>query len=160
MHRNAALVETLYGALARRDGAAMAACYAPDATFDDPVFSLRGREIGGMWSMLCSRGRDLVVTWRDVVADDEQGTAAWDARYTFAATGRPVQNRIASAFTFADGRIASQRDTFDFRRWSRMAIGPVARMPFMSPVVQKSVRRKARATLDAWMARDAARTSP
>ena len=153
MHPNAALVETLYGALARRDGAAMAACYGPESAFDDPVFSLRGAEIGAMWSMLCARGRDLAVTWSDVVADDATGAAAWEARYTFAATGRPVHNRIASVFTFADGRIATQHDTFDFTRWSRMAIGPLARMPFMGAAVRRSVRSKARATLDAWIER-------
>lgn len=152
MHPNAALVETLYGALARRDGATMAACYAPEATFDDPVFSLQGGEIGAMWSMLCARSRDLAVTWHDVVADDDRGSASWHARYTFAATGRDVSNAIDSAFTFAHGRIATQRDTFDFRRWTRMAIGPMVRLPLMSPVVQKSVRRKARAALDDWIA--------
>jgi ketosteroid isomerase-like protein len=155
VHANAALVETLYGALARRDGAAMAGCYAPDAAFDDPVFCLRGAAVGAMWSMLCERGRDLQVSWRDVAADDARGSASWEARYTFAATGRPVHNRIASAFTFVDGRIATQRDSFDFARWSRMAIGPLARVPGLRPFVQRSVRRKARATLDAWMARDA-----
>ena len=152
MHANAALVDTLYGALARRDAAAMAACYAPDATFDDPVFSLRGAEVGAMWSMLCRRARDLEIAWRDVVADDARGSATWEARYTFAATGRAVHNHIASAFTFVDGRIATQRDTFDFARWSRMAIGPLARVPLLRPAMQRSVRKKARASLDAWIA--------
>jgi len=152
VHANAALVDTLYGALARRDAAAMAACYAPDATFDDPVFSLRGAEVGAMWSMLCARGRDLQVSWRDVVADDARGSAAWEARYTFAATGRAVHNLVTSAFTFADGLIATQRDTFDFARWSRMAIGPLARVPLLRPAMQRSVRNKARASLDAWIA--------
>ena len=28
----------------------MAACYAPDATFEDEAFSLKGRDqVGGMW---------------------------------------------------------------------------------------------------------------
>jgi len=156
VHANGALVESLYDALARRDGAAMAACYAPDATFDDPVFSLRGAEVGAMWSMLCARGRDLAVSWRDVTADDACGSAAWEARYTFAATGRAVHNCIASAFTFVDGRIATQRDAFDFALWSRMAIGPLARVPLLGGVVQRSVRRKARAALEGWMARDIA----
>ena len=56
MHPNAALIDSLYAALARRDGAAMAQCYAEEAAFSDPVFDLRGREIGAMWSMLCTRG--------------------------------------------------------------------------------------------------------
>ena len=36
-------INTLYGALARLDGKAMAQCYAEDARFDDEVFSLNGR---------------------------------------------------------------------------------------------------------------------
>ncbi len=57
----------------------MAACYAPDARFSDPVFDLAGGEVGAMWSMLCERGRDLRVEWRDVRADDASGAAHWEA---------------------------------------------------------------------------------
>ena len=32
------LIERFYAAFGRRDGKAMAACYAPEATFRDPVF--------------------------------------------------------------------------------------------------------------------------
>ena len=35
---NLALLDTFYAAFARLDGAAMAQCYAPDASFSDPVF--------------------------------------------------------------------------------------------------------------------------
>ena len=44
----------------------MAACYAPNAHFIDPVFELQGAEIGAMWTMLCERGSDLRVESRDV----------------------------------------------------------------------------------------------
>ena len=45
----------LYEAFAKLDADTMAACYAPDARFDDEAFSLRGaREVGGMWKMLCA----------------------------------------------------------------------------------------------------------
>ena len=48
-------IERLYKAFAELDSKTMAACYAPDATFEDPVFNLRGRtHVGGMWAMLCS----------------------------------------------------------------------------------------------------------
>ena len=50
-----ATIERFYAAFARLDADTMQACYAPEAAFDDEVFSLRGREqIGGMWRMLCS----------------------------------------------------------------------------------------------------------
>ena len=51
---NAALINRFYEAFARQDGETMAACYAPDAHFHDPVFQdLHGDEVGAMWRMLC-----------------------------------------------------------------------------------------------------------
>ena len=45
-HPNAALIERFYEAFQRRDVDAMAACYAPDVTFSDPVFvGLHGGEV-------------------------------------------------------------------------------------------------------------------
>ena len=44
------LIQTFYSAFARGDGDAMAACYAPDVTFEDPAFGeLHGAEAGSMW---------------------------------------------------------------------------------------------------------------
>ena len=52
MHANAELITRFYTALSRLDGAAMAACYADDATFSDPVFpGLKNGEPGKMWRM-------------------------------------------------------------------------------------------------------------
>ncbi|MBF3199877.1 nuclear transport factor 2 family protein, partial [Pseudomonas aeruginosa] len=52
-HPNAELIERFYQAFQRLDGEAMAACYAPQATFHDPAFGeLRGREVGDMWRLL------------------------------------------------------------------------------------------------------------
>ena len=46
MHENEELIRGLYAALGRRDGEAMARCYADGATFSDPVFvGLRGAEV-------------------------------------------------------------------------------------------------------------------
>ena len=121
---NKALLERFYAAFALRDAATMAACYAPAATFVDPVFDLRGAEIGEMWAMLCARGTDLRVEVRDIAADRERGEAHWEARYTFSGTGRPVHNVIDATFAFDDdGRIVRHQDTFDLWRWSRMALG-------------------------------------
>ena len=50
MHPNARTRQRFYTAFSQLDHATMAACYAPDATFEDEAFSLKGREqIGGMW---------------------------------------------------------------------------------------------------------------
>src|SRR5918996_2505685 len=114
------LIERFYGAFARLDGDAMAACYAPDAHFSDPVFTdLRGEEPGAMWRMLTGRAEDLEVELLDHQADGDQGSARWVARYTFSQTGRPVVNEVRASFRFAGGLIAEHRDEFDFHRWSR-----------------------------------------
>ena len=56
------LIERFYAAFDRRDGDAMAACYAPDARFSDPVFGrLDAQQTGAMWEMLTSRAEDLTV---------------------------------------------------------------------------------------------------
>lgn len=152
MHPNAELVTRFYEAFQRRDGAAMAACYAPDATFSDPVFQgLRGTEPGAMWQMLTEQGKDLEIVFGDVQADDQRGRAHWEATYTFSVTGRRVVNIIDAAFTFRDGKIATHVDSFDLYRWTRMALGPAGVLLGWSPLVQGPLRRKARGNLDAWI---------
>ena len=61
------VIRRFYTAFARRDHQTMAACYAPDAEFGDPVFQdLRGPEVPGMWRMLCERGTDLRIEFSTV----------------------------------------------------------------------------------------------
>jgi hypothetical protein len=153
VHPNAQLIETLYGALARRDGAAMAACYARHARFKDPVFDLADAEIGAMWKMLCERATDLRVEWRDVTADASSGAAHLEAWYTFSATGRSVHNVIEAKFRFSEGRILKHRDRFNLWRWSRMALGARGALAGWTPMVQRKIRAQARRGLDLWIAR-------
>ncbi|MDM0065871.1 nuclear transport factor 2 family protein [Variovorax sp. J31P207] len=150
-----------YDAFARLDADTMAACYAPDACFDDEAFSLRGgREVGGMWKMLCSgtqaKGASVwKLSYRDVEADAAGGKAHWDAHYLFSATGRIVDNAIDSRFTFTpEGLIATQRDRFDFWRWSRQALGAPGLLLGWSPMLKKKVRATAAANLQAFLARN------
>ena len=153
MSEPAELIDTFYDAFARRDGDAMAACYHPDAEFSDPVFvGLRGEEVGGMWKMLCERGKDLKVQHSGVWAEDERGGARWEAWYTFSATGRPVHNRIEARFTFKDGKIATHVDDFSFWRWSRQALGAPGLLLGWSPMVIGKVRSQARKGLRLYLA--------
>lgn len=153
MHKNAYLIDSLYDAFSRGDGLAMAACYAPDATFKDPLFDLKGEEIGAMWRMLCERAADLRIEWRDVRADDETGGAHWEAWYTFSATKRPVHNVIEAHFRFRGGRIYQHRDDFKLWRWSRMALGARGSALGWTPYVRRKIREQARQGLEQWMSR-------
>ena len=151
-HPNDELVERFYSAFARGDGDAMAACYAPDAQFSDPVFTdLRGEEPGAMWRMLTARAEDLEVRLEEHEAGDERGSAHWIADYTFR-TGRRVHNDIRAEFRFRDGLIAEHRDSFSFYAWSRQALGPPGLLLGWTPVLRGKVQKEARAGLDEFMA--------
>jgi ketosteroid isomerase-like protein len=159
MHANEKLIHDFYQAFQRRDGAAMAACYHPDATFSDPVFQgLRGREPGAMWRMLCERGKDLKLEYSDVSANDSTGEAKWVAWYTFGATGRKVENRIQARFKFKDGKILEHVDDFAFWRWTRMALGLPGVLLGWTPLIQGKVRKMARKGLSEYMAAAGATT--
>ncbi len=145
-------VARLHAAFARRDGAAMATCYHADATFVDPVFDLRGAEVGAMWRMLCGRAGDLRVAATGIAVDGDEGRADWQAWYSFSSTGRPVHNIVHSRFRLADGLIAEQVDTFPFWRWSRQALGPIGAVLGWTPFVHNRVRREARTALERFLA--------
>ena len=156
-HPNDELIERFYDAFARLDGDAMAACYAPDATFSDPVFTdLKGSEPGAMWRMLTGRAKDLEVKLEEHEAGDATGSAHWLADYTFS-TGRKVHNDVRAEFVFKDGLISEHRDRFSFYGWTRQALGPVGVVAGWTPVVQAKVRREARAGLDEFIAADGAK---
>jgi ketosteroid isomerase-like protein len=152
MHPNAELIAGFYAAFQRRDHAAMAACYAPDATFSDPVFrDLRGPRVGAMWRMLCERATDLRIEASVIEADGDRGSARWEAWYTFAATGRPVHNIIQASFEFRDGLIAHHRDAFDLTAWARQALGIKGLLLGWTPPVQHAIRAQAARGLDAFI---------
>jgi ketosteroid isomerase-like protein len=151
---NATLIRRFYDAFAARDGEAMAACYAPDARFSDPVFTdLEGEEPGAMWRMLTARADDLEVDLVEHEADGDRGSARWIARYTFTQTGRPVRNDVRASFRFSNGLIAEHRDEFDFYRWARQALGAPGLLLGWTPILRAATRRRARASLDEFMAR-------
>jgi ketosteroid isomerase-like protein len=154
-HPHAELIERFYEAFGRREGDAMAACYAPDATFSDPVFpGLKGEEPGAMWRMLTARATDLEVDLVEHEAGDENGSARWLASYTFTQTGRHVDNDVRATFRFDDGLITDHRDEFGFHRWARQALGPTGLLLGWTPLLRTGVRRRARASLDDFMAGD------
>jgi ketosteroid isomerase-like protein len=140
---NKATIERLYEAFGQCNGAAMTACYAPDAHFRDPAFGdLHGEEVGAMWRMLTGRATDLRIELHEHDAGEETGSAHWIARYTFS-TGRPVVNDIQASFRFADGLIADHVDEFDFRNWAKQALGPSGHLVALLPPLRKKARAKA-----------------
>ncbi|MDP1740052.1 nuclear transport factor 2 family protein [Polaromonas sp.] len=159
MHPHQQTLEKFYSAFVRLDSDTMAQCYAPDATFDDEAFSLRGHaQVTGMWHMLCSatkaKGRDVwKLEYSDIQADANSGQAHWEAWYRFSATGRMVHNVIDGRFTFnREGLIATHRDHFDFWAWSRQALGTPGLLLGWTPFLRAKVRATAAANLQKFMA--------
>src|SRR5262249_10948248 len=103
--------------------------------------------------MLCGRAQDLTIEFRDVQAGDSEGSAHWDARYTFAATGRKVLNRIDARFKFRDGLISEHRDAFDFYAWARQALGPVGVLLGWTPRIKAKGGRTAAENLDRFLSK-------
>lgn len=148
----AATIQRLYAGLDAGDGEAMAACYTPDASFEDPAFGyLEGAQVGGMWRMLTSRSAGVQVQLVEHAANATTGTAHWLADYAYGPQARPVHNDVQSTFRFsADGLIHEQLDKFDLRRWGGQALGPIAVLGY-TPLLGLMVRRKARGQLEAFL---------
>ena len=128
-HPNARLIENLYAAIAKADPAAITACYAEDAYFEDIAFRLHGRErIRNMWEMICDAKPKVAVTFdpNSIAADDRKGRGKWNAIYWYGRTdtkpGRKVDNTLNSAFAFRDGLIVEHRDRCDAMAWARQAL--------------------------------------
>jgi len=159
MHPNQALLSNFYAAFARLDADTMAACYAPDAVFDDEAFSLRSHaQVTGMWRMLCdatrSKGMDVwKLTYSGIEANAKTGKAHWEADYLFSATSRLVHNAIDGVFEFNDqGLIARHRDSFNFWNWARQALGTPGLLLGWTPFLRQKVRSTAAANLKKFMA--------
>ncbi len=145
MHPNEELIDRFYTAFNAYDAETMAASYADDATFEDPAFGkLTADEARDMWRMLLGRATDLRADYRDVHADDETGSAHWEAYYTF--EGHPVHNVIDASFAFTDGLISRHVDEFDWPRWAGQALGLpgklLGRTSFLHSRAQASARKQ------------------
>lgn len=153
MHPNERLIHTFYSAFQQKDPAPMQTAYAEDAQFSDEVFTrLSAAEARAMWEMLISRGKDLELTFGEVSADDQKGSARWTATYTFSQTGRKVTNHIRAEFEFdASGKIRRHRDTFDFYAWARQALGTSGLLLGWTSFLRKKVQDTARKSLVRYM---------
>lgn len=152
MHPNEHLIETFYSCFGQRNYIGMRECYAADIEFRDPIFTLKGEQVGSMWQMLCEAGKDLQITASRIQANDTHGSAYWEARYTWSSTGRQVYNRINAEFRFVQGQINWHRDRFSLWRWTRMALGPAGLLFGWTPPVQKRIRQTAYRNLERFIA--------
>ncbi|HQU84076.1 MAG TPA: nuclear transport factor 2 family protein [Pyrinomonadaceae bacterium] len=142
---NEKLICTFYEAFARNDAESMVACYHDDVEFSDPAFGLlKGEQVKNMWRMLVERSKgNIKINFSNVKANGEKGAADWTADYLFSKTGRQVHNEIHAEFEFKDGKIFRHRDTFDFWKWSKQALGLSGTLLGWSSFLQNKVRQNA-----------------
>ena len=151
-----AVVEKLYACFAAHDGPGMAACYAPDATFSDPVFvGLSGPEVGGMWRMLTAGAADLVLERGTIERGEQPGEylVPWTARYTFSGTGNKVVNHVTSRLRVVDDKIRTQVDAFDLPAWQAQALGAFGSYLGWTGLPTMLLRSGARKKLTAFLAK-------
>ena len=149
MHHNIAMIEKFYSCFKKLDADGMAQCYHENIEFSDPVFpKLQGSEVGAMWKMLCSQAQGFELMFNDIMADDKMGRVHWEAKYIFSMTHRKVHNKIDASFRFQDGKIIQHHDSFNFWKWSFMALGPVGLLLGWSPLVKNKVQRQAAKNLE------------
>lgn len=118
------IITEFYTAFQNKDAEKMVSFYHDEIEFTDPAFgNLKGEHAKNMWRMLLERSADMSLDFSKVSANNEKGTAHWDANYTFSQTGRKVLNRIDAEFTFKDGKIIRHVDTFDLHTWAKQALG-------------------------------------
>jgi hypothetical protein len=144
------LIEYFYSAFQQKDYQTMAACYHPEAYFRDEAFELTGAEIGSMWHMLCSRGKDMTLEFS---VNEQAGniSAHWEPKYSFSQTGRYVHNIVDAEFEFKDGLIIKHIDRFDFWRWSRQALGAPGFLLGWTPLLRNKVSGMAMSNLRKFM---------
>lgn len=142
------IVEQFYQAFQIRDGDKMAELYADNAVFSDPVFpKLVGSEAKSMWKMLTRQSRDLQIEYEILKHDQSSAEVQWVAKYTFSKTGRTVVNRVLATLHVEDGKIIEHRDSFNFWRWSKQALGISGWALGWTPLLKRKVQKMAHSSL-------------
>ena len=122
---NTELITKFYESFAKADAEAMISCYDQNIVFADPAFGeLKGDDAKNMWRMLIKNSKgNLKITFSDVKANENTGSANWIADYIFSQTGRKVVNKISAQFEFGNGKITKHHDHFNMWRWAQQALG-------------------------------------
>lgn len=156
MTQNEQTIHRFYEAFQKGNYRLMQDLYHDEATFSDAVFqNLNADEVRSMWQMLVVSAKDLTLSYDNVSVIADSGKCRWQAWYTFSATSRKVHNIIDANFQFRDGLIYRHNDSFNFWRWSRMALGTPGTLLGWSPLIRNKVRGTAQRRLRKFMATNA-----
>ena len=155
MTNNEQLIRNFYQSFQNKDYKAMQNCYADDAIFNDAIFkNLDSKQVKAMWEMLITRGKNFSLTFDNIKADKNAGSADWTATYTFSGTNRKVINHVKADFIFENNKIIKHTDDFDFFKWSRQALGLQGLLLGWTSFLKSKVQRSAMRGLDDFMKRE------
>ncbi len=149
---NSELLNHFYTSFSQGNVEAMISCYDDAIVFTDPAFgTLRGNDAKNMWRMLIHRSKgNLKITYDNVKADENTGSAHWIAEYTYGQTGRKVVNKISARFEFRNGMIIKHTDHFNLWRWTQQAIGWKGYLMGWTPYIQSKIRQQTNQLLKAY----------
>jgi ketosteroid isomerase-like protein len=154
MNQNEVLITKFYTNFQQKSAAGMIECYHDDIHFSDPAFqNLKGIEAKAMWQMLIERSSTLKITFSNVKATENEGSADWIAEYIFSKTNRQVVNKIHAEFKFKDGKIIDHKDNFNLWKWAGMALGITGYLLGFTPNVKNKIREDAMSGLKLFMKR-------
>jgi len=154
MNDNEKLIDAFYSAFQSKDFKTMQECYADAATFSDPVFrNLDAIQVRAMWEMFCKNGKELEISYKNIISEGEIGLAEWTANYIFSKTGRKVTNHIKAEFVIRNGKILSHTDSFSLYKWSSQALGLPGMLLGWTPIIRNKVRATAMQSLEMFMKR-------
>lgn len=148
------LLTEFYTAFSNLEADRMIACYHDSIVFEDPAFGvLKGERAKGMWQMLCEsqKGKNFKVSFSNIEADQNSGSAHWEAYYTFSKTGRKVHNKIDASFEFKDGLIMKHKDHFKLHNWAKQAMGFKGLVMGATPYFKTKLKAKTNSLLDSFL---------
>ena len=126
----AEVATAFFNAFQQQDTAAQGKLYAPDATFKDPIYDLKGRDpVVHMWTSLFKAGKDLKLSYKVLEANTDGAKVSWTADYKV--FGRPVHNEAVTDMKVKDGHIVAQQDSWSWSKWAKQALplGPLVDFP-------------------------------
>jgi limonene-1,2-epoxide hydrolase len=150
------IITSFYEAFSKGKAEEMVSYYHSDIVFEDPAFGqLKGNEAKAMWKMLIERSKgNIIISYSDVKADGEIGTANWQAAYIFGPEKRKVVNKISAKLEFKDNKIIRHTDHFDVWKWASQALGWKGWLQGWTPIMRKQIQKQSRALLKKYMERE------
>lgn len=149
---NEELISKFYTAFQSLDSETMSDCYNDDIEFTDPAFgTIKGKRAKAMWKMLCQNSKDLKVEFSNIFVDEQNGSAHWEATYTFSRTDRKVVNSIDAKFEFKNGKISKHIDHFNLHKWASQAMGFKGWLLGGTSFFKKKLQEQANHSLDKYL---------